>query len=78
MRLLTRREPGFQPRLIAAGEDLLGGEADAGRLELPIDRDELAFVLVRLIESYIYLDLITGERPDADRLRRVLTMLLRA
>src|SRR4051812_43850637 len=48
MRLLPRREPGFQPRLIAAVEDLLGREADAGRLDLPIERDELAFVLVRL------------------------------
>ena len=73
MRLLTRHETGFQPRLIEAVERLLREEA----LELPVDRHELAFVIVRLIESYTYLDLITGERPDAARAAPILRMLLR-
>jgi len=73
MRLLTRHETGFQPRLIEAVERLLREEA----LELPVDRHELAFVIVRLIESYTYLDLITGERPEAGRARPILRMLLR-
>jgi AcrR family transcriptional regulator len=70
MRLLTRAEPGFQPRLIAAVEELLDG------LELPVERHELAYVIVRLIESYAYMDLITGERPDAARAEPILRMLL--
>jgi AcrR family transcriptional regulator len=70
MRLLTRHEPGFQPRLIAAVEALLDG------LDLPVDRHELAFVLVRVIESYTYLDLITGERPDARRAEPIVRMLV--
>ena len=45
MRLLTRHETDFQPRLI---------------------------------ESYTYLDLITGERPEAGRAEPILRMLLRA
>jgi AcrR family transcriptional regulator len=77
MRLLTRHETDFQPRLIAAIEALLHEEADAGRLELPVDLHELAYVIVRLIESYIYLDLITGEHPDARRAEPILRMLLR-
>jgi len=77
MRLLTRREPGFQPRLIAAVRALLDEEATAGRLELPVDLGELAFVIVRLIESYTYLDLITGERPEPGRAEPILRMLLR-
>jgi AcrR family transcriptional regulator len=77
MRLLTRHETDFQPRLIRAIEDLLDEEADAGRLDLPVDRHELAFVIVRLIESYTYLDLITGEQPDARRAEPILRMLLR-
>ena len=60
MRLLTRHDTGFQPRLIDAIEDLLRRGVDAGRLELPVDLHELAYVIVRLIESYTYLDLITG------------------
>jgi len=77
MRLLTRHETDFQPRLIAAVERLLDEEAGAGRLDLPVDLHELAYVIVRVIESYIYLDLITGERPDAARAEPILRMLLR-
>ena len=77
MRLLTRHETDFQPRLIQAVEALLDQETSAGRLSLPVDLHELAYVIVRLIESYTYLDLITGERPDATRARPILRMLLR-
>ena len=77
MRLLTRHETDFQPRLIAAIEALLEAEAAAGRLDLPVDLHELAYVIVRLIESYTYLDLITGERPDASRAEPILRMLVR-
>jgi AcrR family transcriptional regulator len=78
MRLLTRHDGGFQPRLIQAVEDLLEEEADAGRLALPVELHELAYVIVRVIESYTYLDLITGEAPDAGRAEPILRMLLRA
>jgi AcrR family transcriptional regulator len=77
MRLLTRHDTDFQPRLIAAVQELLETERDAGRLELPVELSEVAYVIVRLIESYTYLDLITGERPDARRAEPILRMLLR-
>jgi AcrR family transcriptional regulator len=77
MRLLTRHETDFQPRLIAAIQEVLEQEAGAGRLDLPVDLRELAYVIVRLIESYTYLDLITGEQPDAARAEPILRMLLR-
>jgi AcrR family transcriptional regulator len=77
MRLLTRHETDFQPRLIAAIESALRDEAEADRLDLPVDLHELAYVMVRLIESYTYLDLITGEQPDARRAEPILRMLLR-
>jgi AcrR family transcriptional regulator len=77
MRLLTRRETEFQPRLIAAVEDLLCAEAGSGALDVPVDLHDLAYVIVRLIESYTYLDLITGERAEARRAEPILRMLLR-
>jgi AcrR family transcriptional regulator len=77
MRLLTRHDHDFQPRLIAAVERLLRDEADAGSLSLPVDLHEVAYVVVRVIESYTYLDLITGERPDAKRAEPILRLLLR-
>jgi AcrR family transcriptional regulator len=76
MRLLTRHETGFQPRLIEAVQDMLQEETDAGRLDLPADLREVAYVIVRLIESYTYLDLITGEQPDARRAEPILRLLL--
>jgi AcrR family transcriptional regulator len=77
MRLLTRHDTGFQPRLIEAVHSLLREEADAGRLDLPADLREVAYVLVRVIESYTYLDLILGEQPDAARAEPIVRMLLR-
>jgi AcrR family transcriptional regulator len=77
MRLLTRHDTGFQPRLIDWIYELLRQESDAGRLDLPADLHEVAYVIVRLIESYTYLDLITGEHPDAQRAEPILRLLLR-
>lgn len=77
MRLLTRHDAGFQPRLVATIRRLLEAEIDAGRLDVPADPQDVAYVVVRLIESYTYLDLITGEQPDAARAEPILRMLLR-
>lgn len=77
MRLLTRHDTGFQPRLIEWVHGLLEQETEAGRLDLPADLHEVAYVIVRLIESYTYLDLITGEDPDARRAEPILRLLLR-
>lgn len=77
MRLLTRHATDFQPRLIAAMESLLREETDAGRLALDAPLHDVAYVIVRLIESYTYVDLITGEQPDARRAEPILRMLLR-
>lgn len=68
MKLLTRHDTDFQPRLIDAVEALLD-PADP-------DRHEVAYALVRIIESYTYLDLITGETPDAGRARPIFARLL--
>jgi AcrR family transcriptional regulator len=73
MRLLTRSDRGFQPRLIGWVDALLERE----RVELDADRREVAYVIVRVIESYTYLDLILGERPDARRAEPILRLLLR-
>jgi AcrR family transcriptional regulator len=77
MRLLTRHDTGFQPRLIETIEDYLRAETEAGRMDLGVDVHEVAYVIVRMIESYTYLDLILGEEPDAERAEPVLRLLLR-
>jgi AcrR family transcriptional regulator len=76
MRLLTRADHDFQPRLTAAVHRLLIAETETGRLQLSADLAEVAFALVRIIESYTYLDLILGEKPDAARAEPILRLLL--
>jgi AcrR family transcriptional regulator len=77
MRLLTLRKPGYQARLVGWHERLLDEETASDRLELAADLHEVAYVIVRLIESYVYLDFITGEEPEPGRAEPILRMLLR-
>ena len=68
MRLLTQAAAGFQPRLLAAVQDLLEEESAAGRASrVDMDNHELAYIVVRVIESYTYLEVLLGELPDARR-----------
>jgi AcrR family transcriptional regulator len=76
MRLLTREDAGFEPRLVAWVHELLLEECEAGRLKLPGEAMDCAFGLVRVLESYISLDLITGETPQPERAERILRLLL--
>jgi Tetracyclin repressor-like, C-terminal domain len=76
MRLLTSAGAGYQPRLIDSVQRMLGRETKAGNLDLPVDLHDLAYVIVRLVESYVYTKHITGEQPDPDRAQPILELLL--
>jgi AcrR family transcriptional regulator len=76
LRLLTTRATDFETRLTTLVGELLDEEASAGRLKAAIPPEDLPYVLVRIMESYIYLGLITGEHPDPDRAARVINALL--
>lgn len=77
LRLLTMSSNGFQPRFIALVRALLAEDLEAGRLQSPVPLDDLAFTVVRIVESYVHRRIITGEHPDADGAGRVLGALLR-
>jgi len=76
LRLLTTRASDFETRLIALLGEFVSEEAAAGRLAAAVPMDDLPYLLVRVMESYIYLGLITGEHPDPDRAARVINALL--
>ena len=76
LRLLTTKATGFEARLIALIGRLVDEEAAAERLNTAIPADDLPYVVVRIMESYIYVALITGEHPDPDRASRVISALL--
>lgn len=79
MALLTRSEAGYQPRLIGWVEESIDGQVDSGYMRLPegVESHDLAYVIERVMAGFIYLDLITGEQPDAKRAEPLLGMLLR-
>lgn len=76
LRLLTTRVTDYQSRLRGYVGGLIAEDLDAGRVRTEIPLEDLTYVIVRIIESYVYLGLITGEEPDADRASRVLHALL--
>jgi AcrR family transcriptional regulator len=76
LRLLTTRASDYQSRLLGYIRGLLAEDLSARRVRTDIPLEDLAYVIVRIIESYVYLSLITGEQPDAARAGQVLRTLL--
>jgi len=77
LRLLTTKESPIQRRYVATADWLVRrdlGEAPLGGAIAPA---ELAYLLVRLSESFSYADLIAGDVPRADRARTAFRLLLR-
>jgi AcrR family transcriptional regulator len=77
MRLLTTSEWGFQSALLHHVNAMLRDDIAAGVRDDDEPLADLAFAAVRIMESFVYSDRITGEEPDAERARRVLHVLLR-
>lgn len=65
MRLLTRYETDFQPRLVGWIDNAITREIESGEMNLPVPSEEVAYAVEQLIESYVYLELITGEPSGA-------------
>ncbi|WP_326566301.1 QsdR family transcriptional regulator [Amycolatopsis rhabdoformis] len=76
LRLLTTKASVVQSRTIAQLTDLLTAEITAGRLTTPLPAPDLAYILVRLGESFIYTDIITGDEPDAGKAHAAASALL--
>lgn len=78
LRLLTTKASDFETRMVELVADLLKEETDKGRLKSSIPPEDLPPVLVRIMEFYVYSDLITGEDPDPNRAAPVINALLPA
>jgi hypothetical protein len=71
LRQLTTHASVRQQRTTAEVESLLSSEVAAGRL-VP----DLAYLLMRTGESFVYTDVITGDAPDAEKAHAAVTALL--
>ena len=76
LKLMTSKATDFQQRFIDLVADVVDDDRQAGRLRSPVPYAELPYLLVRVMESYVYLNLITGADPEPDRASRVLHALL--
>ena len=72
MRVVMTRAGTVQSRMVAAVEALLEDEGVA----LALPSHDLAYVVVRIVESFLYADMITGEQPDIPKVEQAIGALL--
>src|SRR5262249_34952802 len=76
LRLLSTKDGFIQREMISAVERLLDEEVDPAALSYPMPIHDLAYLVIRVGESFIYTDLITGGDPDSGKARTALLALL--
>jgi len=76
LRILTTRASTVQARMVSAIETLLRDETTQGRLDGPLPPPDLAYVIVRIVESFLYADIITGEQLDIAKAEQAIAALL--
>jgi AcrR family transcriptional regulator len=78
LRVLTGNRTPFQRRLIATVAKLIAEQTDTAGYRPALDPDTLAYVLVRIGESFIFNDVITGSEPDLAKAIQASRVLLHA
>lgn len=76
LRILTTRASTVQQRLVDAVETLVGEEITRGHLHSPLPSHDLAYLIVRIVESFLYADIITNEQPDITKAQQAISALL--
>jgi AcrR family transcriptional regulator len=78
LRLLTSNASPVQAHVVAYFEKLLRQEQDRGNLVHSMALHDLAYLIVRIVESFIYADMITGDEPDSGKVYAAIAALLHA
>jgi AcrR family transcriptional regulator len=78
LQLITRSDGPVHTATVGAVCTLIRRAEDEDGYRPPIERDTLAYALVRLCEAFLYNDAVAELRGDVDRLRAVQAALLRA
>ncbi|TMA31475.1 MAG: TetR/AcrR family transcriptional regulator [Deltaproteobacteria bacterium] len=77
LRIVASKEAPVQAHTIALNQQLLEEEIERGTLDLPVDAHTMAYALVRIAESFLYADMIAGEKPDLDKAVEIVKLMLR-
>jgi AcrR family transcriptional regulator len=78
LRILTSHESTIRLRMTATVKAMLTEQVETGTLVPPLDLDSLSYVIVRIIESFMYSDLLEGADPDTSKATVVIRILLHA
>ena len=76
LRILTSKRGVVQQRVIDAVERLLAEEQAQAHWDTTLDRATLAYIIVRIGESFLYADVIADNQPDVDRAVEVIAQLM--
>jgi AcrR family transcriptional regulator len=78
LKVIASKHSPMQRRSIAAMRNQLAELAEAGELQPALALDDLAYLIVRIVESYLYSDVITGSEPDIAKAIDAIDVLLHA
>lgn len=78
LKVLTSKHSPMQRRSILAVERMLAEQVEAGALVPALDLGSLAYLIVRIVESFLYSDVITGSQPDIPKAGDAIFALLNA
>lgn len=78
LRVLTSRHSPVQRRSVLAIKARIDEFAAAGEMEPALPSDELAYIVVRITESFLYRDVITGAEADIEAAIAAIRILLTA
>jgi AcrR family transcriptional regulator len=76
LRVLMSNHGVQHQRLIAALRAVLEERAAAGHIKLRLNAADLAYVIIRVAESFVWREFITGEESDLARATEVIRVLL--
>jgi AcrR family transcriptional regulator len=75
LRIITSKQSVVQARLIDWTADFLKTEIE---VRADVDLTDLAYVIVRVCESFVWSDMITGAPPATDKAVKIVDMLISA
>lgn len=76
MRILTSKQSPIQTRTVLLIQAVLEEQVATGDLAPPMSINSLAYILVRLVESFLYADVVSGRQPDWDAAYTAIRLLV--
>jgi AcrR family transcriptional regulator len=77
LRVLTTKDSVLQARSVEFTRRLIEEEVDRGTIDPPMSPADLAYLIVRIGESFLYAPLITGAEPEPEKATQAILALLR-